>query len=207
MAIPIDVDGGRWEAPPLTEEQEERYHQRLEEDARRYAEVHPNRSGDGFWNDLGVGLERNIGKVREALVSSFWRRPMDRLIPISSESADSSEAPKKGLIIEMRGQTFSVERDPEDGTIAVNGNRWRFAGTTPKTRVATITLRDVAWDPDQETFHIDILGRLFLMEQKVSKSLKGDAAFQVLQALASSSGPLSTPEMSSQGIQLERSDV
>ncbi len=57
----------------------------------------------------------------------------------------------------MRGQTFSVKRDPESGTIAVNGKRWHFVGTTLKTRGATIALRDLSWNPNEETLRIDIL--------------------------------------------------
>lgn len=168
-----------------------------------------------FIEKLGASAEHYAERGLE-----YWKDPSDMLGQAakimmlmalgggSSEESDKIRKNKAGDLrgkIEFRGKTYEIET--RDDLIIVNGQSWRFEGTTSKTEAASIKVEGLSYDPDQESLELNIKGSLLFFEEKVSKSFQGDQVAKLLEALTTSAEAIATPEMQAKGIRLVPKEV
>ena len=103
--------------------------------------------------------------------------------------------------LNFRGKDYDF-RASDNGTISVNGKTWKLEGTTAATKMASVELESMTYNPDDESLRVEIKGSMLFVTKKIDKTLKGDQVEQILKALTESEGPIATPEMEKNGIRL-----
>jgi hypothetical protein len=102
----------------------------------------------------------------------------------------------------FRGKRYEIETHGD--VITVNGNHWKFEGSTSRTKAATIRVEKFDFNQENETLELAIEGSLAFFQETVSKSFQGDQIAALLESLTNSSDSLATPEMQAKGIRLIR---